>query len=136
MIGTVKNILWKYCQENSRNWVNCLDLVMMGYRTSVHSATGFSPFFLEKGRLPRLPLNIMMGVDTKDVLGEDYSTAAYELYHKLQGAYKQAHESIKSKQLSSKKRYDTKTNVQYNLNNTSLIYLRSKVCLSKAASLL
>ena len=112
MVGTLKTMLWKYCQENPRNWANCLDQVLFAYRTSVHSATGFAPFFLDKGRLPRLPLNIVMGTDVKDILGDNFSQAAYTLYHRLQDAYQSAHESIKTSQISSKKRYDSKVNVQ------------------------
>ena len=112
MVGTLKTMLWKYCQENPRNWTNCLDQVLFAYRTAVHSSTGFSPFFLDKGRLPRLPLHLMMGTDVTNVLGDSYSQAAYTLYHRLQDAYLAANESIKSKQISSKKRYDAKINVQ------------------------
>ena len=112
MVGSLKTMLWKYCQENPRNWANCLDQVLFAYRTSVHSATGFAPFFLDKGRFPRLPLIIIMGTDVKDVLGDNYSQAAYMLYHRLQDAYQAAHESIKTNQISSKKRYDSKINVQ------------------------
>ena len=78
----------------------------------MHSATRFSPFFLDKGRLPRLALNVMMGVDVNKVLGTNYNTAAHDLYHRLQETYKEAHENIKGKQISSKRRYDTKVNVQ------------------------
>ena len=112
MVGTLKGMLWKYCQENPRNWANCLEQVLFAYRTAVHSATGFSPFFLDKGRLPRLPLHVLMGTDVENVLGDTYSQAAYDLYQRLQKAYMSAHESIKSKQISSKKRYDSKINVQ------------------------
>ena len=112
MVSTLKSMLWKYCQENPCNWVNCLDQVLFAYRTSIHSSTGFSPFFLDKGRLPHLPLHVMMGTELKNVLGETYSQAAYDLYHRLQEAYASANDSIRSKQISSKKRYDSKINVQ------------------------
>ena len=44
--GTLKGLLWAYCQKNPKNWLKCLDQVLFAYRTSVHSATGYSPFFL------------------------------------------------------------------------------------------
>lgn len=112
MIGTLKTVLWKYCQENPFNWVNCLDQVLFAYRTSVHSATGFSPFFLDKGRLPRLPMHILMGTDVKSILGKNYSEVAHNLYHKLREAYALANENIKTRQISSKKQYNTDLNVQ------------------------
>ena len=103
---TIKNMLWKYCQENPRNWIACLDQVMFAYRTSVHSATGYSPFFLEKGRLPRLPMDVLLGTAPVDSLVEEYGEAALELYTKLREIYAFVRENIKSKQVSSKKRYD------------------------------
>ena len=42
MVGTLKNIFWKFCQQNPHNWINCLDQVLFGYHTSCHAATGFS----------------------------------------------------------------------------------------------
>ena len=105
-------MLWKYCQENPQNWINCLDQVLFAYRTSVYSGTGHSPFFLEKGRLPRLPMHVLMGVCPKTLLGKYYIDSVYNLYHKLQNAYTMTNDCIKSKQISSKKHYDTDINVQ------------------------
>ena len=112
MVGTLKGMLWKYCQENPHNWINCLEQVLFAYRTSVHSSTGFSPFFLDKGRLPRLPMHILMGVSPRVIMGKYYSDSAYNLYHKLQNAYNSANDTLKSKQISSKKNYDVDLNVQ------------------------
>ena len=112
MIGTLKSALWKYCQENPRDWISRLDLIVWGYRSSVHASTGHSPFFMDKGRVPRLPLHLWSGTKATIVLGENYGKHAYELYHRLQDVYSKAHKSIKSKQLSSKTRYDDKINVQ------------------------
>ena len=113
VIGTLKNLLWKYCQENPTNWLNCLNQVMFAYRTTIHSTTGYSPYFLDKGRLPRLPLDIVMGTDVKSSLGEDGTKSAYDLYTKLQETYKFVNENIKGHQISSKKRYDEKANVKH-----------------------
>ena len=112
VIGTIKNMLWKFCQENPKDWVTLLDQVMFAYRTSVHSTTGYSPFFLDKGRLPRLPLDIVMGTKPDNLLGDNYSEAAYNLYHKLQKAYKFVNDNIVTRQEYNKKRYDEKANVK------------------------
>ena len=112
MVGTLKGMLWKYCQENPNNWINCLEQVIFAYRTSVHSSTGFSPFFLDKGRLPRLPMHILMGVKPKTIMGKHYSDYTYNLYHKLQNAYAVANDAIRTKQISSKRHHDIDINVQ------------------------
>ena len=59
----------------------------------------FSPFFTID---TPPPLRVLMGTDIKNVLGENNSHALYELFHRLQNAYQAAHESIRSKQGSSK----------------------------------
>ena len=58
MVGTLKGMPWKYSQENPRNWANSLDQVLLAYRTGLYSATGFSPFFLDEGKLPSRPVHI------------------------------------------------------------------------------
>ena len=112
MVGTLKGMLWKYCQSNPHNWVNCLDQVLFAYRTSVHSATGFSPFFMDKGRLPQLPMHILMGASPRALMGEYYSEAAHALYSKLRKAYNTARDHLKTKQVSAKKYHDVDVSVQ------------------------
>ena len=111
MVGTLKGMIWKCSHENPQNWANSLDQVLFTYRTALHSATGFAPFFLDKGR-PRSPHRVLMGTDIKNLLGEIYSQTAYELFHCLQNTYQAAHASIRSKLESSKKRCDAKITVQ------------------------
>ena len=112
VIGTIKNMLWKFCQENPKKWITLLDQVMFAYRTAVHSGTGYSPFFLDKGRLPRLPLDIVMGTKPDNLLGENYSEAAYHLYHNLRDVYKFVNENIGVQQEYNKRRYDEKVSVK------------------------
>ena len=90
------NVVRKIHETGQKVWTRFL----FAYRTVLHSATVFCPFFLDNG------------TDIKNVLGDNYSQAAYELFRSLQIAYQAAHESIRSKQESSKKRYDAKINVQ------------------------
>ena len=103
---TIKNMLWKYCQQNPQYWVDCLDQVMFAYRTSVHSSTGFSPFFLDKGRLSRLPMDMIMGTAPSALLGDSYGEDALNLYNRLRETFSFVNQNIKTKQVSSKKRYD------------------------------
>ena len=112
VIGTIKNMLWKFCQENPKNWVTLLDQVMFAYRTAEHSSTGYSAFFLDKGRHPRIPMDIVMGTSINQVLGETYSESAYNLYTKLQDTYRFVRENVKFRQDYSKKRYDTKCHIK------------------------
>jgi hypothetical protein len=41
------------------NWDEYLPPVLLSYRASVNDTTGFSPFFMETGRHPNLPMQIL-----------------------------------------------------------------------------
>ena len=109
---TIKNMLWKFCQQNPKNWVDSLDMVMLAYRTAVHSSTNFSPFFLDKGRLPRLPLDVILGVAPGTRAGEHYGEEAQNLYDQMRKIFLFVEDTLQTKHVSSKQRYDSKAKVQ------------------------
>ncbi|CAG2253707.1 unnamed protein product [Mytilus edulis] len=55
---TLLSMLSKYVKENQRDWDVHLQKVMMGYRTSEHESTKFSPAYVLFGRELRLPLDV------------------------------------------------------------------------------
>lgn len=57
---TLKDQLAKYICERGGEWDRYLPQVELAYNSSVHSSTGFSPFFLAHGREPRLPVEILL----------------------------------------------------------------------------
>ena len=59
-IRTVKDELSHYVNENQDNWYEFLGSVVLAYNTSVQSSTGFSPYQLLYGRLPRLPSQLLL----------------------------------------------------------------------------
>ena len=58
---TLEAMLSKYVNENQKNWDECLQLVMLAYRSSVQESTWQTPYFTTFGREVRLPLDIMFG---------------------------------------------------------------------------
>ncbi|MBW0485336.1 hypothetical protein O181_025051 [Austropuccinia psidii MF-1] len=54
----LKDALVKMCRENGRKWKKYSPLVTLADRTSTKRATGFSPFDLQFGQLPVLPIEI------------------------------------------------------------------------------
>lgn len=46
--------------QNQRDWCERLPMIMATYRSSVHSATGFSPNFVVYGREVNTPLNVIL----------------------------------------------------------------------------
>ena len=57
---TLNSMLAKVMKESQRNWDQMLPQVMAAYRSSIHSATGFSPNFLIFGLENRAPMDLVM----------------------------------------------------------------------------
>ena len=55
----IKESLARNVSENHNTWSDYLPLVMMAYRSSLHSVTNYSPFFLLFGRSCALPIDCM-----------------------------------------------------------------------------
>lgn len=104
--GTLKGLLWSYCQENPRNWLACLDQVLFAYRTTVHSSTGYSPFFLRYGTHPRLPVDVIAGTNPPNLENKAQNKYARDLYYKLHDVYAYVRKHLNAKQLSMKKQFD------------------------------
>ena len=54
---TIEESLAKYVGEHHNTWSDYLPLVMMAYRSSIHSVTKYSPFYLLFGRSCALPID-------------------------------------------------------------------------------
>ena len=116
--GTLKGLLWAYCQANPKNWLNCLDQVLFAYRTSVHSATGYSPFFLRYGIHPRLPVDILTGTQPPCIENKSQRQHAHDLYYKLHDVYAFVREHLKTKQASMKRQFDRSAHsIEYKPND-------------------
>ncbi|CAG2228478.1 unnamed protein product [Mytilus edulis] len=57
---TLTNMLSMYCAKDQAVWDEYLPQVLLAYRTSVHSTTGFTPNFLTFGREVTLPLQAVI----------------------------------------------------------------------------
>ena len=55
---TLKSMLVKLVEKNCKNWDKLLGPVLLAYRTSPHSSSGETPFFLMYGRDCRLPTGL------------------------------------------------------------------------------
>ena len=57
--GTLKQTLSKLCIENPKEWDYCLPMALFVYRVVPQSTTGYSPFYLLYGRIPRGALQLI-----------------------------------------------------------------------------
>ena len=55
MMRTILSMLARYLDENHSEWDLHIPLLMLAYRSQVHSSLGYSPYFLMFAREPRLP---------------------------------------------------------------------------------
>ena len=79
--NTLKTMLRAYVNKNSK-WVDMLPFLSLAHNSTVHSATGFSPDFLHRGRKCRLPAEIIFPT-AREVHTQDYNEYARQLDKKL-----------------------------------------------------
>ncbi|XP_059420291.1 uncharacterized protein LOC132155519 [Carassius carassius] len=63
---TLASMLSLFVDDNQANWDILLQYVMMAYRSSVHSSTGFTPYKVVFGREIILPVDVMLNVTSQE----------------------------------------------------------------------
>lgn len=92
--------------KEKQRWPEQIQSLTFTYKATVHETTGYAPFFLMFGRVPRLPLDIMF----KRVL--DYPKVVdYDSYAKSLLSLLKCTLEISQKQTSSKQHHQA---LQYN----------------------
>lgn len=56
--ATIKDLIKTSMRDNEKEWDEVLNFVCLGYNTSIHESTGFTPFELTFGRTANLPSSI------------------------------------------------------------------------------
>lgn len=66
---TLNSMLAKLVDEKQRDWDEHIPFVMMAYRATQHSSTGFSPNRLFLGRENKAPIDLVLGTPSEDGSG-------------------------------------------------------------------
>ena len=103
---TLKHMLATTLRDHPFDWENRLRKVCMAYNTSVHSSTGYSPFYLMFGREARLPLDIVFG--TKKLPAQSIEDYAAHLKTSLTDAYSDVRHQLQTAHQRQKEIYDRK----------------------------
>ena len=96
MLGTQEN-------NTKRKWKNHLSALQYAYNATVHSTTGYSPFFLMFGRQPRLVGDVVLNINKDKVYKTEYVN---EVRRSLRQCYEKCREAMLKKGEVHKKYYD------------------------------
>ena len=92
--------------EDKVKWTTHLNTLCSAYNSTVHSSTGFSPYWLLMGRKPRLAVDLNMGTN----LSEHGPSSSYkyvqDLEKRLQWSHKLAQKHMEKQAAKAKKYYD------------------------------
>lgn len=122
---TLASMLSLFVDDNQANWDILLPYVMMAYRSSVHSSTGFTPYKVFFGKEIVLPVDVMLNLGD----GERFSSAS-EYVARLLETLSTVVEAVKGHQLRAsvkqKGEYDFRAHFQY-YSEGELVWVRGKV---------
>ena len=83
------------------DWEEALPKVCIAYNTTIHSTTGYSPFYLMYGREPRLPIDIVYG--TQSPSPDNFVQQSHKL---MEQAYHRVREHLSAGYQRQKDIYD------------------------------
>jgi len=103
---TLQDMLTGYVSQHQHDWDRWVNLVAYAYNTSVHSATGYSPYGMVFGRLARTPLALDLGLPLKNPCSQhEYSES---IRRNLQSVAEVARQNL----ASSRNRYSKSDSLQ------------------------
>lgn len=109
-----------YVNRDGDNWDSLINYATFAYNSSIHKATGKTPYELVFGQEPRIPSNLGKGPK------KNYSDLARDLNSKFKVIRETARDSqIRNKHIS-KKQYDKTHYRQYNFKEGQLVLLHNE----------
>lgn len=96
----------KQCISEEEDWDEYLDLASFSYNVSEHEGTGFTPYQLVFGKLPRLPSQFQAAEETNTT----YTEYLEQLFRRIKQTETAARENLRRAKEKSKLYYDRKIN--------------------------
>ena len=120
---TLKSMLMKLVVKKGKNWDKLLGPTLLAYRTSPHSSSGETPFFLMYGRDCRMPtgLDIYAPRVSCPTVETDYGRS---LFKELGQVRQLARQNIMKAQSSQKHQYDKTASSDQKIQEGDLVMLR------------
>lgn len=94
-------------EEKKGNWSDYVSKVVHAYNCTTREATGFSPFYLLFGRHPRLPIDLVFGINEEEGY-KSQQQYAQKWQQQMKEAYDIATKTIKRTTARGKINYDQK----------------------------
>lgn len=122
---TLHNLLRTLGHDKKRQWAKYLHEAVHAYNTTIHSSTGYSPFYLMFLRECRLPIDLVLGTrsDLSDGPTEEWVSAHHE---RITTAYRLAKDQI-DKEADRRKRLYDRSAKPHTLSPGTLVFLRKRV---------
>ena len=118
---TLLDMLATAVGDNPADWENYIHKLCFAYNTSVHSSTGYSPFFLMFGRQAAIPVDLMYPLRREEE-DKELPDFVQELKKRLQDAYASVRVHCQSEHLRQKAIYDRKAHGEQ-LKEGDLVWL-------------
>ena len=106
--STLLNMLGTMQPEQKKDWKSYLLTMCHAYNATVHSTTGYSPYFLLFGRHPKLAIDFQMGLTRGGVKHVSKGKFIAKLHSRLREAYHKASQVAQREMNRHKKLYDRK----------------------------
>lgn len=104
---TLLQMLRTLTESEKSNWKDSLNKLLYAYNCTRSEVTGFSPFYLLYGRSPRLPIDMLFGLNS-EMPSSNQKEYVKKWKHGMEEAYKIARECAQKSADRSKKNFDNK----------------------------
>uniref|UniRef100_A0A8C2HN34 Integrase catalytic domain-containing protein n=1 Tax=Cyprinus carpio TaxID=7962 RepID=A0A8C2HN34_CYPCA len=95
--------------RSKERWSQLLQTLTFAYNCTAHESTGYAPFYLMFGRIPKLPVDVMFGNVERDCDIVDYDKYVKRLKDDLKEALTVAQKNIDASQQHQTELYNQKT---------------------------
>lgn len=99
--------------KEKHRWPQQIQTLTFAYNATVHETTGYAPFFLMFGRVPRLPVDLLFKQVLLDSGVVDYDSYAESLLACLRGAMEIAQKHSSAEQQHQAQQYDKRVKGTY-----------------------
>lgn len=94
--------------RTKHKWPQMINTLTFSYNCTTHETTGYAPFYLMFGRIPRLPVDVMFGNVLTDENVVDYDAYVSQLRRDLKEAVHVAQKNALREQGHQKRQFDKK----------------------------